>query len=400
MSFSAPSTWEQMFQELIQEEKPRAKWTFQLDKNILPYVMAPGWRQYQQTGLGRFQCSICNRWWISAQVKILCHMYREPGKSQGQVLMRIFGQRCQKCSKSRFENPDFFTDSIRRILENLINYILQKYYGHGSKKKPSTSNEKPLEKVLLNRPHDTANCEACTLGYHGACSFAYEANLQKSLSSQPKSHSSLPPNSHSSPPPKSHSSSPPMSYSSCLKMSHSSSLTMNHISPPPKSHISSPPKSHSSPPPKSHSSPPPKSHSSPPPKSHSSPPPKSHSSPPPKSHSSPPPKSHSSPPPKSHSSSPPKSHSSSPPMSYSSSLTMSHSSSPPMSYSSSLTMSHSSFPQKNHSSSLPKIHSSLPQTRNMYFENRHFEEHREPRYTELLMVFSLAALTFILQFFK
>lgn len=53
MSFSDPSTWEQMFQELIQEEKPRAKWTLQLDKNILPDNLTMGWRQYQQTGVGR-----------------------------------------------------------------------------------------------------------------------------------------------------------------------------------------------------------------------------------------------------------------------------------------------------------------------------------------------------------
>lgn len=43
-----------MFQELIQEEKPKAKWTLQLDKNILPNGMAQGWRQYQQTGIGRW----------------------------------------------------------------------------------------------------------------------------------------------------------------------------------------------------------------------------------------------------------------------------------------------------------------------------------------------------------
>nr|XP_048309842.1 receptor-transporting protein 4 isoform X2 [Myodes glareolus] len=52
MSFSDPSTWEQMFQELIQEEKPRAKWTLQLDKNILPDDLTTGWRQYQQEGDG------------------------------------------------------------------------------------------------------------------------------------------------------------------------------------------------------------------------------------------------------------------------------------------------------------------------------------------------------------
>ncbi|ERE76742.1 receptor-transporting protein 4, partial [Cricetulus griseus] len=153
MLFSDASTWKQMFQELIQEEKPKAKWTLQLDKNILPNGMAQGWRQYQQTGIGRFLCSICDRYWVSAQVKILCHLYREPGKSQGQVLMRIFGQRCQKCTRSKFENPEFSMENIQRILENLVSYILRKYYGHGLKKTPSTSNER----VHLDGPHDTAN---------------------------------------------------------------------------------------------------------------------------------------------------------------------------------------------------------------------------------------------------
>ncbi|KAL6035375.1 hypothetical protein STEG23_036399, partial [Scotinomys teguina] len=372
-----PSTWEQMFQELIQEEKPRAKWTLQLDKNILPNVMAPGWRQYQRTGLGKFQCSICNRWWISAQVKVLCHVYREPGKSQGQVLMRIFGQRCQKCSRSRFENPEFFTESIRRILENLINYILQRYYGHGFKKKPSTSNEKPLEKVLLDRPHDTANCEACSLGYYRGCAFAYDAKPPKSPSSQPKSQNSSQPKSQSSSQPKSQSSSQPKSQSSSQ----------------PKSQSSSQPKSQSSSLPKSQSSSQPKSQSSSQPKNQSSSQPKSQSSSQPKSQSSFQPKSQSSSQPKSQSSSQPKSQSSSQPKSYGSSVKMSQNFPPKTSYCSSVKMSQSC-------SSPPKSYSSLPQTRNTYFANRHFVEPREPRDTGLLVSISLIVLTFICQFFK
>ncbi|CAH6792215.1 Rtp4 [Phodopus roborovskii] len=273
MLFSDASTWEKMFQELIQEEKPKAKWTLQLDKNILPDDLALGWRQYQQTGLGRFQCSICSRHWVSAQVKILCHLYREPGKLQGRVLMRIFAQRCQKCTRSKFENPEFSTESMQRILENLVSYILRKYYGHGLKKTPSTLNER----VPLDGPHDTANCEACTLGYHGGCAFAYEAKLPKSPSSPPTIYSSSPLKSHSTSPPKSYSSSPPKSHSTSPPKSYSSS--------PPKSHSTSPPKSYSSSPPKSHSTSPPKSYSSSPPKSHSTSPPKSYSSSPPKSHS-------------------------------------------------------------------------------------------------------------------
>ncbi|XP_057621383.1 receptor-transporting protein 4 [Chionomys nivalis] len=245
MSFSDPSTWEQMFQELIQEEKPRAKWTLQLDKNILPDDLTMGWRQYQQAGVGWFQCSICNRHWTSAQVKILCHMYYEPRKLQGRVLMRIFAQRCQKCSMAKFENPEFSAESIQRILEKLVSYIVQKYYGHGLKKITSTSNER----VLLDGPHDRANCEACTLDPHGGC--AYKAKPLKSPSPPPKSCSSFPPQTHGSSSPKSHGSSPPKSHCSFPPQSHSSFSTKSHSSFPPQSLGSSPAKSHSSPPPQS-----------------------------------------------------------------------------------------------------------------------------------------------------
>lgn len=53
MPFSDFSTWEQTFQDLIQEEKPGAKWTLQLSKSIVPDDVAQGWRQYQKTVLGR-----------------------------------------------------------------------------------------------------------------------------------------------------------------------------------------------------------------------------------------------------------------------------------------------------------------------------------------------------------
>uniref|UniRef100_A0A8B7V4M3 Receptor-transporting protein 4 n=1 Tax=Castor canadensis TaxID=51338 RepID=A0A8B7V4M3_CASCN len=158
MSYLDISTWEQTFQELMEQEKPWAKWSLKLNGTILPGHTAPGWKQYQQTAFGRFWCSLCHRSWSSAQVKILCHMYREPGKSQGQVLMRVFAQRCQKCSWSQFEKPEFSTESIKRILQNLIQYILWRYYGHDFRKMPM------IREVPLNGPHDTNNCEACTLG--------------------------------------------------------------------------------------------------------------------------------------------------------------------------------------------------------------------------------------------
>ncbi|XP_068830529.1 receptor-transporting protein 4 [Capricornis sumatraensis] len=156
--------WEQTFQELICQEKPRARWTLKMDGNLRPNCVAQGWRQYQQRGFGRFQCSSCRRSWASAQVQILCHMYLESQKSTGKVLVRIFGQRCKKCFQSQFEKPDFSPESSQRILKNLVQRVLEKFYRNGIRK----VSEIPVKpEVPLDGSHDKANCEACILGYCG-----------------------------------------------------------------------------------------------------------------------------------------------------------------------------------------------------------------------------------------
>lgn len=123
----------------------------------------------------------------------MCHMYQDTRKSQGRVLMRIFGQKCQKCFGSQFENPEFSAESIKRILNNLVSYILQRYYGH--RKIASKLNASLDEKVLLDGPHDTLNCEACSLNPQGRCALAPKVRPPRSPSPSPKSHSSSPPKS-------------------------------------------------------------------------------------------------------------------------------------------------------------------------------------------------------------
>ncbi|EHB12497.1 Receptor-transporting protein 4 [Heterocephalus glaber] len=151
-------TWEQTFQELIQQEKPWAKWTLKLNEDIEPDSVAPKWKQHQQTAPGRFWCISCHQSWDSAQVKILCHVYWDHWTCQGQVLMRLFAQKCQKCLCSQLANPEFSTDSIMKILENLAQYILQRYYGHGFREKPV------IWAVPLQGPHDTHKCWSCLRG--------------------------------------------------------------------------------------------------------------------------------------------------------------------------------------------------------------------------------------------
>ena len=47
-------TWEQIFQELISQEKPEARWTLKMDGNLQPDCVAPGWKQYKQRAFGRY----------------------------------------------------------------------------------------------------------------------------------------------------------------------------------------------------------------------------------------------------------------------------------------------------------------------------------------------------------
>lgn len=146
----------------MQQEKPRARWTLKVDGSLEPNCLPEGWKQYELKGFGRFQCSSCHRNWASAQVHILCHMHLEPHKSQGQVIMRLFAQRCKRCSWSRFENPEFSSESAMRILKNVVLRILKKFYENGFRK----YSELPIiREVPLDGSHDTKNCEGCSLGF-------------------------------------------------------------------------------------------------------------------------------------------------------------------------------------------------------------------------------------------
>ncbi|XP_068963225.1 receptor-transporting protein 3-like [Petaurus breviceps papuanus] len=152
--------WEQTFQQIIREKKPQHRWTLEMDSNLEVKSLPPGWRQYQHKGLARFQCSLCGRSWVSAQVVILFQMGLQ--KSYGHVKMRVFAQRCQKCSTALFEEPEFSQEGIERVLGCLVVRILLRCYGESVHL--GATREDPLREGLLSGPHDAENCEACLLG--------------------------------------------------------------------------------------------------------------------------------------------------------------------------------------------------------------------------------------------
>lgn len=154
--------WPRVFQELIQEVKPQHQWTLTLDQSLVPGSLQPGWMQYQQCVFARFQCSGCSRTWASAHVHVLFHMHWSKRKSKGQVKMRVFAQRCQKCSQPPFEFPEFTDENTSRILQNLVFRILKKCYREGFK---SMQEIPTVKDSHVEGPHDSDNCEACLQGF-------------------------------------------------------------------------------------------------------------------------------------------------------------------------------------------------------------------------------------------
>ncbi|XP_044523594.1 receptor-transporting protein 3-like [Gracilinanus agilis] len=156
--------WEQTFQQLIRKEKPQHRWILEVDRNLKINRSGHGWRQYRHHGFARFRCSLCGRRWISAQAVILFRMrLQEP---YGEVKMRLFAQRCQRCQMALFEEPEFSEEGVQRVLRSLVRRILLRCYRENVPQEwdLEATREDPLREAFLNGPHDRENCEACLLG--------------------------------------------------------------------------------------------------------------------------------------------------------------------------------------------------------------------------------------------
>lgn len=103
------------------------------------------------------------------------------------MLMRCFGQKCKNCFLSQFEKPDFSPETTERIIHNLAQRILEKFYGGGSRR----DSEMP---VIIEAPlqgfHDKDNCEACSLG---CCVQNLDENITSELDFNPFSYMEMGP---------------------------------------------------------------------------------------------------------------------------------------------------------------------------------------------------------------
>nr|XP_056705900.1 receptor-transporting protein 3-like [Euleptes europaea] len=158
-------SWKERFVELMKDHKPQDKWTLDLFEDLSARHLQSGWYTYDQKQLfARFECSICLREWKSIQVVIRFHMRLDKsrwGQSQGQVKVRIFSQKCRRCTKAKYEEPIFSEEAVQKLLHNLSLKILEKCYGQSQK---SFYFLKPDVEENVEGPHDRDNCEACKEG--------------------------------------------------------------------------------------------------------------------------------------------------------------------------------------------------------------------------------------------
>ncbi|KAE8603653.1 hypothetical protein XENTR_v10014405 [Xenopus tropicalis] len=151
----AVEIWRDAFQDKIEELLLPHVWNLTVNTNL---QKQPGWLQYTQCTYGRFRCSLCSRWWNSAEIHVLFLMKLDRTMRRGTVNMQIFRQECKKCTAAVMEKPEISQENIRIIIGNLVNRIQRKFYSPNS----WDLDEKPvLYSERREGPHNKEHCEAC-----------------------------------------------------------------------------------------------------------------------------------------------------------------------------------------------------------------------------------------------
>lgn len=153
----AAEIWEDEFYYEIEERRVPGAWTLYEDESL---HMEEKGAKYTQRTFARFKCSGCTRWWNSAEVHVLFFMNLNRKLKQGTIKMKIFRQECKKCSFPKWEMPEISHENIVRITTNLVNRILQVFYG---KKKAKQDLKPEVYSQSMEGPHDKEHCEACKL---------------------------------------------------------------------------------------------------------------------------------------------------------------------------------------------------------------------------------------------
>ncbi|XP_072894915.1 receptor-transporting protein 3-like [Hemitrygon akajei] len=153
------NAWIEHFNNLI-EEQCSEPWSLNFRYNIVNELddrqRANGWKIYQTSAFGKFNCR-CSNSWSSARVNIIFH-YRLK-QQRGSVLLRPFRQQCRECTNPQWLKPQVNSTQMDQVLGRLIAKILKNCY-----KVPDVDDRDRFLKPRRTSPHEKDLCEACKLG--------------------------------------------------------------------------------------------------------------------------------------------------------------------------------------------------------------------------------------------
>ncbi|XP_078420192.1 receptor-transporting protein 3-like [Cetorhinus maximus] len=151
--------WIDSFARYMDEQEFEDKWTLNFKYSLLPHLLdeqkTAGWKVYQTSTFGRFECH-CSNSWSSAHVVILFH-YRLR-RNRGLVLLRPFQQSCRNCWNNVRLKPQVSHAQMQKVFNRLILKILKNCY-----RETVEDVERNLQ-YRKTKPHETSLCEACDLG--------------------------------------------------------------------------------------------------------------------------------------------------------------------------------------------------------------------------------------------
>ncbi|XP_030645317.1 receptor-transporting protein 3-like [Chanos chanos] len=159
-----PSLWLDTFDEMEEEELDyNDHWAFHFNYNLEETLTADerrrGWKIYSHCAFGQFRCGDCSRYWRSARVVVLFKYRLRANSARGTVLMRPFGQACQRC-QGDFYLPGFTKKNVEETLLGLFGKIRKNCYGE----EEDDDDCSVCSERVRTRPHEASLCEACQLG--------------------------------------------------------------------------------------------------------------------------------------------------------------------------------------------------------------------------------------------
>ncbi|XP_057365761.1 uncharacterized protein LOC130686644 isoform X1 [Daphnia carinata] len=121
------------------------------------------WETVIHSAKVRFNCEQANHGWTSMQGRVVFWFRMlhgiESGFARGEVVFKLYGQKCERCTSGAFETPLWYPEEIANAMWNLYSKVAEKFYG------------RPLDKVVRGlrggkprTPHKPELCQSCSDG--------------------------------------------------------------------------------------------------------------------------------------------------------------------------------------------------------------------------------------------